>query len=63
MDNTNIDLLVTFCASFSKSLTFLNVVLNGVFILAGFLLSSLETTIFTLIPRFFSRVKFGKLNH
>ena len=48
MDNTDIDLLDTYCASFSKKLIFLNVVL----ILAGFLPSSLETTIFTSIPRF-----------
>ena len=48
MDNTDIDLLDTYCASFSKNLIFLNVVL----ILAGFLPLSLETTIFTSIPRF-----------
>ena len=54
LDNTEIDLLVTYCASFSKKLTFLNIVLNVVLILAGFLPSSLETTIFTSIPRLFS---------
>ena len=52
MDNADIDLLDTYYASFSKNLTLLNVVLNVVLILAGFLPSSLETTIFTSIPRF-----------